>query len=143
MTFKSTFPTPKETRRATYVRNMHRALMATVSDGATAGSPRAIWLFTPASRNQTGIGSRAGRQPPPRGGGSQPQQAAMSGGLRLPQADVSPHISPAGGDQADLAGAEEHHGRLEPIHQEVERGDGPVRQCPRRSIRKEILRACE
>ena len=65
MTFKSTFPTPKEARRATYVRNMHRALMAAVSDGAPAGSPRAIWLFTPASRNRTGIGSRAGRQNPP------------------------------------------------------------------------------
>lgn len=59
----------------------------------------------------------------------------------MPQADVSFHISPAGGDQADLADAEEHHGRLERIHQEVERDDGPVRQCPRRSVRKAILNA--
>ncbi len=47
------------------------------------------------------------------------------------------------GDQAALAGAEEHHGRLEPIHQGVERGDEPVRHRLRRSIRKDVLRAVD
>src|SRR5207302_4113745 len=88
------------------VRNVHRALMTTVSDGGAAGSPRASWLFMPASRTgqvsvrnlrpETPAISSAYIPPSRKTGqvlvrtlrhektGFQPDKMAMSGGLKLP-----------------------------------------------------------
>jgi hypothetical protein len=58
--------------------NEQRALITTVSDGATAGSPRASWLFILASRNRTRFGPQVHFEKPAKSG-SYPEPSKKTG----------------------------------------------------------------